>query len=287
MPAGEGLRRLARKSVAALATELTAAAGGGSVHGARRQLKFLRSLIRLMRHGLGEAEFAAANAHLRDAGRRLAAARQAEAMQECIAKLAGAAAANSPALAQLAAAASVPAIAGPDPKDLPTAIAAARREIEKVRSAIGDWHLPQNRPRLFVEGLRDCHGKARKTLARGLKRDDPAVLHEARKSVIHHLHHLDILSPLWPKMLDVLRGEFAALREALGDLNDLAELEDLLHTEGSPFAAINAKTEARDIIARRRNKLLHDAKGHAHRLFAEKPGPFARRIGALWRMRPG
>jgi CHAD domain-containing protein len=97
------------------------------------------------------------------------------------------------------------------------------RAIEKVRAAVNDWSLPKRDIAPFTRGLRDAYGTARRKLRTGLAANDITRLHEARKSVIHHLHHVEILAPLWPEMARARGAALTGLREALGDLNDLED----------------------------------------------------------------
>ncbi len=60
-----------------------------AAHALRKRLKFMRSLLQLIRHGLQAGEFKAANDRLRQAGHALAGARRAAALQEAVAKLDG------------------------------------------------------------------------------------------------------------------------------------------------------------------------------------------------------
>jgi len=282
-PAGEALRRLARKTLAALATDLDRAAAGGGIHGARKRLKFMRSLLRLLRPAIGEAAFVKADRRLRAAAHAIAGARRAEAMQEAVAKLGPKDRAALTGLARLAAAAHGHEAA---PQVLSTAAAGAKRGIEKVRGAINDWRLPKRDIAPFAKSLRDAYGTARRKLRQGLAANDIARLHEARKSVIHHLHHLEILEPLWPEPLRVRGIKLTNLRETLGDLNDLEELERLANASAAKFSRPESLAEALNAIAARRVRLLARAGQQARLLFVERPRAFAGRIGAIWRGRP-
>ena len=282
-PAGEALRRLARKTLASLATDFERAAAGHGVHAARRRLKFMRSLLRLLRPAIGEAAFGKADRRLRAAAHAIAGARRAEAMQEAVAKLGPKDRAALTGLARLAAAAHGHEAA---PQVLSTAAAGAKRGIEKVRGAINGWRLPKRGIAPFAKSLRDAYGTARRKLRQGLAANDIARLHEARKSVIHHLHHLEILEPLWPDPLRVRGIKLTNLRETLGDLNDLEELERLANASAAKFSQPESLAEALNAIAARRVRLLARAGYQARLLFAERPRAFAGRIGAIWRGRP-
>ena len=75
-PLTKGVRRIAGEQLGNAAARLE---GGSnpetSVHEARKSLKRTRALLRLVRPGLGEADFRKANARLRDIARSLSAAR--------------------------------------------------------------------------------------------------------------------------------------------------------------------------------------------------------------------
>ena len=124
---------------------------------------------------------------------------------------------------------------------------------------------------------------ARRLLRDGLDRKETPLLHEARKSVIHHLHHVELLSPLWPKLFKVWAAELQVLREDLGDLNDLDDLTGEFERPESPFSSIPRKEAALALIDRRRQAILTRIGNETGHLFAEEPRNFAARIDALWR----
>jgi len=276
-PAGEALRRLARKTLAALAADLDRAAAGGGVHGARKRLKFMRSLLRLLRPAIGEAAFGKADGRLRAAAHAIASARRAEAMQEAVAKLRPRNGPEFSALAELARLAASAHGHEAAAAALHEASADARHNIEKLRGTINDWRLPKRGIGPFVEGLHQAYAAARRKLRSGLAERNIARLHAARKSVIHHLHHLETLEPLWPEPIRHRTKELTRLRAALGDLNDLEELERLAMADTADCQA------ARAVIAAHRARLLAKAGRQAQQLFAEKPVAFAGRVAAMWR----
>ena len=68
---------------------------GESVHGSRRQIKRLRSLLRLLRSQMGEEAFAAANGALRESADALAGQRRAEALVAAAERMGGGRAARA------------------------------------------------------------------------------------------------------------------------------------------------------------------------------------------------
>ena len=237
-------------------------------------------MLRFIRPSIGDSAFQAANAHLKTAAMELAFKRHGEAMLEAIAKLREQLDEPSPVIAELEAAAG--AHASNTEATHAEGLAAARQEIEAVRALVGGWMLPKRDIGFFLEGFRRCYARARKLIAEGLETGNTQTLHEARKSVIHHLHHLEILEPIWPRMFKVWCDELGRLRESLGDLNDLEELEKLMADPESAFGRIASADAARQLIHTRRKRLIDRIRKRGEQLFAERPGSLSRRLGLLW-----
>lgn len=284
-PAGEAVRRLMRKTVRAIANELDKSRSGASVHAARRKIKLARSLLRLVRRALSAEQFEEANRALRAAALVLAPLRSAEAMGESVEKLRAATKEETPEgiFEMLATAARQMKREAITETDKMARIDEASREIAAVRKAIAHWPLPRRDVAPFVAGMRDAYARARKLLRQGLASGDITLLHEARKSVIHHLHHIEVLRPLWPKLFKVWAAELQTLREALGDLNDLDELAAELERDGGAFTGLPVREEAGHLIILRRKAIIAAIGDETGHLFAERPKSFASRIEALWK----
>jgi CHAD domain-containing protein len=283
-PAGEAVRRLMRKTLRQIAKELDKSRGGAGVHAARRRIKLSRSLLRLARKALSPDHFHDANQSLRAAAMALAPLRSAEAMVETVAKLKSALKEEEAdaILATLAAAAGRMKHEVVAETDKAARIEEAAGEVAKVRKAMAHWTLPRRDVTLFVAGMRAAYARARRLLRQGLATGEIALLHEARKSVIHHLHHIEALTQLWPKLFKVWAAELQTLREALGDLNDLDALSAELARKGGPFADLTVKDEAEALIAMRRKAIIAAIRDETGHLFAERPKNFASRMLALW-----
>ena len=283
-PAGEAVRRVMRKTLRSVAKELDKSRSGADVHSARRKIKLARSLLRLARKALSPEHFDQANQSLRTAARALAPLRSAEAMVEAVAKLKSEL--NEPkadaVFDELAAAARRLKHEVVADSDKAARVEEAAGEVAKIRKAIGKWTLPRREVSLFVAGMRSAYARARRLLREGLASGDIPLLHEARKSVIHHLHHIDALSPLWPKLFKVWKGELQDLREALGDLHDLDEMAKELDSPDGAFCLIAEKDKAGDLIATRRKQIIAAIRDETGHLFAEQPKNFAFRMLALW-----
>jgi len=160
-------------------------------------------------------------------------------------------------------------------EDGPEAAARALELLDHARRQIRHWQVPKAGLELFLKGLRQSYRKARRRLAAGLKSEDAERLHEARKQVIHTLHHLELLHKHWPGIEGLRVAEMNTLRELLGDFNDLAELRHIVKREPASRAL-------RKKLDRHGRRQLRKVRKLSDRLFEEKPAAFARRIGVMW-----
>lgn len=281
LSAGQELRRQLRKALSALCADLSAAAEGSGAHIARKRLKLSRGLLRMMRPAIGEEVFRREDDTLRQVSHALAPLRHKEAMGEAIRKLASSEGVEAAVIQALADAIERLELSEATATN-PDRIAAALVDIEGLRARTADWPLPKRDIRMFAVGMQECYARARKRLREGLATGEVTLLHDARKSIIHHYHHLDLLKPLWPKLLAVWQAELHQLREALGDLNDLDELDGLLARGGITLADPSITEAASRLIGARREHLTAEIGKDSGHLFAESPRCFGARMTALW-----
>ncbi len=286
-PPGKMLRGLARRTLSAAMKDLKTAAADGGVHGVRKRLKFTRSLLRLVRYSIGRRDFASADRRLRKAADGLAGARRAEALRETVSKLQAEISLPKNALAELGAAIARAHDQYATGQSMRDAMPKAMRNMASVHRAVSRWPLASRSIDRLVKGLKMSYGRARRKLAEGLSSGEIAILHEARKSVIHHLHQLEILQPLSPGMIEARTRELPILREALGDLNDLDELEAVIAQENvTAFSSIAEQDSVTAAIAARRKVLMDLVRERSDHLFSEQPKAFANRIGSMWKEKP-
>ena len=260
VPSPALLHDAARQEAVALEALLAATERGQSVHGARRRIKQLRSLLRLLRAGLGEAAYAEANAALRTAADALAGHRRAEALVAAAARLEGDGTGFWQGLAEAHRAAQA-AEGGSQ------ALASARQAVMRASSLLNSTPPAETGDDGAAGAFIAAYRKARTLLRKGLAKGDAETLHEARKFVIHHLHQLKQLRPERLRRIASLE----ALREVLGDLNDLDELEQL---------AANGAVEPEDArrLHKARRHLLRRAERAAERLFRHRPATWRKRM---------
>jgi len=264
------LKIMAQTELAKLGEALESARPGESVHGARRKIKSLRSLLRLMKPALGESAFRAVNDALRDAADALAGQRRAEALVAATEKFLVSKEEANGYWRHLAEAHREAGLAGVSSD---TGLEAARASLARAATAMASSELVDESGDMLGIGLTRHYAKARRLLRRGFASGNAEDLHDARKFVIHHLHHLGLLAPHLAPVRKRM-GALERLRGFLGDLNDLDELEQLARVHDR-----TASPEAARRMSKARARLVVKAEAAANRLFHQKPQAIAEVLG--------
>jgi CHAD domain-containing protein len=279
-----GIRRIAVGRTEAALERLGRIEGDGlaaAIHGARKDLKKQRSLLRLVRGELGGKRFRAENRRYRDAARLLSGSRDAEVKLETLADLRH----RSPDL---------PAEAGEswegmletERDELAAATRAedegrilrVREEIEAGQRKIGKWRLRTSAWALVGPGLIGSYRDGRGAMKEALAERSAESVHDWRKRAKDLWYQLRILRDAWPEPLGATVDQAHELTELLGDHNDLAVLAGDLQTR----ADLGERDAFQAAIEKRQAELLEAAAEIGRRLYAEKPKAFGRRIERYW-----
>ncbi|MCW2968923.1 MAG: domain containing protein [Solirubrobacterales bacterium] len=283
-----------------------------AVHEIRKALKRLRALVRLLRQELGEEAFARENGALRDAGRRLAGARDAEVMLSTLDRLI---ARHKRRLGRRRGVGRLR-----EALDAERKVSTARAlgdemtraqvlgDLRAVRHRVAGWQiagppsldaLEQDLQRLYRQGR-----KRMRRAARG-KGDRARAMHEWRKRVKDLRYAAEMLERRDPgegkrrrrrskkdaaaKSIHRLARRADKLGEALGEEHDLAVLAQRIgargerggsHAPGLGSAALgrrNRRTVLK-LIARRRRKLRSRTLRDGARIYRRRPKKFLGRV---------
>ncbi len=279
--------------------------GARTVHETRKALKRLRALLALLRAELGAKRYARENTVLRDCGRRLAGARDAEVMLGTLDSLVRRdpshftrSAALRTMRAQLLAerdTAAAHAIHNPRVRDEVVV------ELRAVRARVERWELRERGFRLLAPGLEGVYRRGRGDMRvarrraaaqrpgkgprrrKQRKRAGASVeaLHVWRKRVKELRYAAETLDRGGTRCKPVRRVARRAdrLGEMLGEEHDLALLETRVRERSRPFAG-ERKVRKRllRLIASRRRKLRKRALREGERLYRRPPRRFVRRL---------
>jgi CHAD domain-containing protein len=280
----EGVRRIALGRIGKALERLKGVEGdelAAAIHGARKNLKKLRGVLRLVRDELGRKTFKAENRRYRDAGRLLSGSRDAEVKlqtllalrhrfedlpENAVERWEGALETERDELAA--------AMRGESEGRIGQAIDA----IEAGRDAIGRWPLRTDSWALVGPGLSTSYKDGRKAMKRVLTDSSAENVHEWRKRAKDLWYQLQIVRDAWPQPLGATVDQADELADLLGDHHDLALLADDLQARDD----LGDRGAFENAIAKRQHELLEAALGIGRRLYAEKPKAFRRRLERYW-----
>jgi len=307
-PPGADLRRVGAALItqAVEQVEEEALSPDEAVHEARKTMKKLRGLLRLVRPA-APALYKAENRAFRDAARHLAVVRDADVALETFDKVlarAGDPSASSPWKSPLGAVRPealerLRARLGDYRDEAHAGAGDARSRLDELRARmldarerVADWQLPEpDNPgddfALLGHGLEKTYKRGRKAMERAYAEPGAARFHEWRKRTKYLGYHLRLLRPAWPKLLKVHRRAVKDLQRLLGDDHDLAVLDELLETLRMGEEPTPQETEAvhalRAEMARQSAGLRQRAQGLGALVYAERPEALHRRIDTYWR----
>jgi CHAD domain-containing protein len=256
-----GVRRIARGRIDHAIDGLADASEEG-VHDARKDMKKLRALLRLVRGEVGDKVFRREADTFRDAARELSGVRDADVMLATLADLEERYDADVGPVRQALEAHRLRTAGGGRRQAAQTAIAI----LTEARARVDDWPLERDGFEALEDGLERIYRRGRRDWRAALKEPSTENLHEWRKRVKDLWYHCSILQESWKPVMTALADEAHELSDRLGDDHDLAVLLD--------FGAESLEP----LIAARRAELQEEAFAYGSRLYADKPKTFVRRI---------
>ncbi|HEY9150867.1 MAG TPA: CHAD domain-containing protein [Gammaproteobacteria bacterium] len=285
------LRRIACQQLERASAELTDPEldPAKAVHQARKRLKKLRSLLRLVRPALDREVYKGWNRRFRDLGRSLASARDADVLLRTLDELeeamrVDAAAPDLSVLRRILAAGSGQE-AGEDSQDLNTRMAAVAEDLRAAHQEMIHLSIDGERFEALGAGLQRTHARGRKALRKTRKSPTDARFHAWRKRVKDHWYHSRLLVDVWPGLMKPYAKEMKRLSDLLGDDHDLAMFHQRLRELPGgtlPEPVVEALQRS---IEHRRDVLRSEAYRVGDRVYAEKSKRFRKRIESWWEIR--
>ena len=271
-PLGEGVRRVAIGRIDHALGALRGEAELSSeqaVHEARKDLKKLRSLLRLVRAAIGEKTYRRELTCFGDAAAELAGARDSDVMLATLGGLELPAEVDGPLRQALEAHRLRTGAAG-------GASGAAVEILAAARERAGAWTLSGESFDALAPGLERMYRRGRRELRAARAQPSVEGLHEWRKRVKDLWYHHTLLRVVWPPVMKAVGDEAHELSDLLGDDHDLAMLL------GWAREHAEAPAELVEAVESRRDALQADAFALGARLYADKPRAFLRRLERCW-----
>jgi CHAD domain-containing protein len=272
----DGVRRIAQERVNDALEQLRGnpdSTPPEAIHEARKDMKKLRALLRLVRDELGGSAYRRENANARAVGRLLSDVRDADVMAETLDSL------------EVEASAGLRAALKKDGEQQDRTVA-AQQAIELLEGAwdrLGGWPLEHDGFEAIEGGLRRTYGRGRKAFRRAREKPNDENLHEFRKRSKDLWYHHQLVQDAWPEALSPLADQAHELSDRLGDDHDLAVLAVWAKGHAAEAGGLYSLQELNDAIGRRREQLQAEAFELGERLYAERAKAFSRRLGDYWR----
>lgn len=278
-----GMTRIAAGRAEAALERLRGISSGGeaaeAIHGARKDMKKLRTVLRLVRDRLPKKAYRRQNRRFRDASRELSTARDAEVKLGTLEALGGRDGLPERAVGSwrliLESEREAATNAARDEPALERAVSLIEAGLEEVES----WPLEGDSWGVIGGGIRRAYARGRRAMREAEADPTEHAFHEWRKRAKDLWYGLRLLQGAWPAALEASAEEAHRLTELLGDHHDLAVLREDLHTRRlgeEETQALEAAIEAREA------ELAAAAFDLGHRLYAERPRDFSRRLRRYW-----
>lgn len=287
----EGLRRIAREefsSAARLLRQANARTRDDAIHEARKSVKKVRAILRLMRGELGRT-YTIENRRLRNLARQLSVYRDGAVMIETLDQLG----------AQLR----------DHHKDDGSgrALAAIRRGlVENKRrlrrgarmtntmrraadallaasARVSRWRLVMDGPVALAPGMETAYRRGRKAMAAARRHAQPEHCHEWRKRVKDHWYHLRLLEDRWNAAAHAREKSLKQLETWLGEHHNLEVLSARLAAQAARERKPKEAELCRNLIRELQRELRHKALALGQRLYREQPELFRKHLADLWR----
>ncbi len=254
-----------------------------SIHEARKNIKKIRALLRMVRSELGSF-YRDENMRLRDTGRKLSPLRDAAALIASLENLSRQK--GSPPKKMLASIRSVFVLQNRQLKEQAEARAllpSLALELQKTRHGIRYWPLETRGFSALAPGIERTFRDGRKALAVARKTGRAEDFHELRKRVKDHWYHVRLLNRVWGDLMSGYQQSLKELESVLGEDVNLAVLERQVQQLPEQADARRSMSALHRSVESARKDLRRRALEIGDKVYAEKPREFVRQMKRLWK----
>jgi CHAD domain-containing protein len=257
---------------------------GDRIHEARKQLKQLRAILKLVGHEVGRKRCARADHCLSEVTRTLSKLRDTTVLMATLQSLHEHGGMTTESLATVRSTLEIHwkrtytrVLATPGRRRLLTrALREARRRIEHWSSIHRGW-------KALGPGLNRVYRAGRIAAAAASTDESDEALHECRKRTKDLLYATEFLRPVRPGAMQAKIDTARRLADLLGDDHDLAVLGSALRGELHGQLRPAERVRATTTVARRRRSIQRTARALASGLYEESEDAFVGRIHQYWK----
>jgi CHAD domain-containing protein len=254
-----------------------------AIHEARKDIKKVRSALRLVREPLGDDVWRRENDHYREVARTLSSFRDAEILVEALDELAERFGPEARERASGLRGQLEDELHGTrDDGSMERAMASAAAGLAAGRSRIDALSLEGDGWDLIGPGLHRSYRRGRKRLRAVEEEASVTNLHELRKRVKDLWYQLRLIQEADRTLLGSLADHAHDLSDHLGDDHDLALLREQVDRRGDAFETPAHRRHLLAEIDARRGELQFAAISLGARIYSLKPKKFVKRLESRW-----
>ena len=282
------VRRIALEQIELARSALSRRSDHASaVHDARRSLKRLRAMLRLVRPAVGESWFKHGNRQLADLGQRLSRRRDLDVMVVTLSKLENGSGGLAKAVADRLRRSVQRSRRQPNGPAAPESDRSLGSDLRRAERLFSGERLRRIELKHVADGLQQSYRRARHAFREAYDCSSDEAFHNWRKTTQAHWRHMQLLGRGWPESIGARAAEAKELSRLLGEDHDLSVLlafargKECSHLSAPDLAALTAACLAAQ------GQIRDVAKLHGERLFADRPGQLSKRILRYWKAAEG
>jgi CHAD domain-containing protein len=280
----KAVRRLVAKRVAHALECLAQSDGPRGVHGARKEVKKVRAIVRLFSKRISRKQFRRLKRWLSDAAALLAPLRDATIKVQALDELAKhfegrftpAALRRTRAMLRQASQTEMKRF------DQQHSARAVTRLFRKIAGETRQVEVKGRRWKALESGVKRSYRAGRRALREVRESPAAANFHEWRKRTKDLGYHVKLLNRIWPEQMDAMASELNALTQYLGDGHDLVVLEETLIRDAGDNRVAAEFELIQSLIRQREQELRKAALELGTRFYGERPAEFSHRLSAYW-----
>lgn len=281
----DGIRRIVQEEVDSACARLTnpKQRRDEAIHEARKSLKKIRGVLRLVRSVLHQA-YPDENRRLRDLGRELSQVRDAVAVIEVFDSIAD----SYKDLVQprilhnvhLALVRKKQQVAAS--KDLARLAAKTVSALRSASRRVRSWPLGKDGFPAIHGGLEVTYRRGRRALAAAKEHREPDSYHYLRKRVKDHWYHMRLLESLWTEVMQARESSLKEIEAWLGDDHNLVVLCEMINKDKAAFGRKPDVQVVLALLEQHQKELREKALSFAERAYEQKPRAFVKEMSKLW-----
>lgn len=289
-PVDKGWRRIVHEQIASSIVALSSGSDRATaIHETRKSMKRVRALLKLLRSGLSDDDYARENRRYSDIGRLLSTARDTTVLIATATDLSNTIAGKPRAVALSLvedARRTARRIAAPRsgrPGSEAEHVTAAIQALKKAAKAVDRLELRSTSFAVVRRGLAKSYRKGRIAMHHAYEENDDEAYHEWRKAVQAHWRHMALVSRAWPDLFAARMVLAKEMSDLLGDDHDLSALMQSLKkrsTQGRKTPGTDGLIEA---ALARQQSIREQLKAKGEALYAEDTDVFVERVETYWK----